>query len=507
MANEILINVGVGETRIAVTADDRLDEFHIERTAGLPDGGGRAGHSVLGNIILGRVQRVLPAMQAAFVEIGLDRAGFLGAKEARCLADLPGFQDALPEIGDCVHEGQAIFTQVIKDPIGEKGARLSANVTIPGRLLVLVPNQHGVALSRRIEDEPERQRLTAIVNSFEGQPGMVPGAGYIIRTVAVGAGEAELREDAERLAIAWRELEERKKHARVPSTLYCDLDPVARALRDCVRAETDRIVIDDAAALAEARVYAAEAMPEILDKIVFFDGADLFEVAGIEEEIESLLQPRVPLSSGGWITIETTEALTAIDVNSGSFTASSGLEETSFRINQDAAAEIGRQLRLRAIGGLVVIDFIHQSSPENIARVMQTLAMGLGRDRVPTQIAPMSEFGLVEMTRKRVRDPMVKFLTEPYRGVLAGGRVRTVPTIANEVLRQIERAARANPGRVVHCVAHPEITRWISDEAIVLKRLRERIGGRFRIEAREGWARDRFEVVAETPRVAAAAGG
>lgn len=503
MANEVLINVGPGETRVAVLNDGRLEELHIERTAGLPDGEGRAGHSVLGNIVLGRVQRVLPAMQAAFVDIGLDRAGFLGAKEARCLADLPGFQETLPQIGDCVREGEAILTQVIKDPIGEKGARLSANVTIPGRLLVLVPNQHGVAMSRRIEDEEERERLAGIVGGFEGEPGTHPGAGYIVRTVAIGAGEAELREDAERLAQAWAELEAKKKAARPPATIYCDLDPVARALRDCVGVETDRVWIDDPAALAEARAYAGEAMPEVLEKLGYYEGPALFEEAGVEAEIEALLRHRVPLSSGGWITIETTEALTAIDVNSGSFTASSGLEETSYRINQDAAAEIGRQLRLRAIGGLVVIDFIHLGDPGHIAEVLRTLAMSLGRDRVPTQISPMSEFGLVEMTRKRVRDPMAKFLTEPHRGVLSGGRVKTVATIANEFLRRIEAEGRANPGRTLNCVAHPEVARWISDEPVVLSRLRERIGCRFRIETREG-ARERFDVSVEPTRVAAA---
>lgn len=505
MANDVLINVGAGETRVAVIADGRLEEIYIERTAGLPDGEGRAGHSVLGNIVLGRVQRVLPAMQAAFVEIGLDKAGFLGAKEARCLQEIPGFRDTLPSINQCVHEGQAILVQVIKDPIGDKGARLSANVTIPGRLLVLVPNQPGVALSRRIEDPEERQRLIDVIGRFEGAPGTYPGAGYIARTVAIGAGEAELREDAERLAETWAAIEAKTRNARVPSTVYCDLDPVARFLRDCVRPDTNHILIDDAAGLAEAKAYAAEAMPEILDKIVFYDRGDLFEAWGVEEELETLLQPRVSLSCGGWITIESTEALTAIDVNSGSFTASQGLEETSFRINLDAAAEIGRQLRLRAIGGLVVIDFIHQADPENVARVLQTLAMSLGQDRIPTQISPMSEFGLVEMTRKRVRDPLAKFLTEPVRGLFSGGRVKTVATVGNELLRLIEAEARINPGRTLHCIVAPEMARWFADEPILLKRLRERIGGRFRIEAREGWPRNRFEVAVDTVSSVAAA--
>ncbi len=504
---DVLINVGPGETRVAVVDDGRLEEFHLERTAGLGDAPGRAGHSVLGNIILGRVQRVLPAMQAAFVEVGLERAGFLGAKEARCLADLPGFQtDQLPSIGACVREGEAILVQVIKDPIGDKGARLSANVTIPGRLLVLVPNQPGVALSRRIEDEAERARLTALIEGFADSAHVLKGAGYIVRTVAIGAGEAELREDAERLAQAWAELEARKREARPPATLYCDLDPIARAMRDCVDVETVRVLIDDAAAFAEARAYAAEAMPEALAKIALWtENRPLFDAFGLEGEIEALLRPRVPLSSGGWITIEGTEALTAIDVNSGSFTASTGLEETSFRINLDAAAEIGRQLRLRAIGGLVVIDFIHLGEPENVARVLQTLALSLGKDRVPTQISGMSEFGLVEMTRKRVRDPLVKFLTEPHRGSLPGGRVKTVATVANELLRRIEAEARACPGRAVTAAAHPDVVRWIGAEPVILDRLRARIGGRFRIEAREGLARDRFEVVPDPARAPAAA--
>jgi ribonuclease G len=501
MGQEVLITVGPGETRVAVLHDGRLEDFYLERTAGLGEDAGRAGHSVLGNIILGRVQRVLPAMQAAFVEVGLERAGFLGAKEARCLADLPGFHDgALPHIGKCVREGEAILVQVIKDPIGDKGARLSANVTIPGRLLVLVPNQKGVALSRRIEDEAERARLTGLIEGFAGEPGVLAEAGYIVRTVAIGAGEAELREDAERLAARWRELEAMKARAKVPSTVYCDLDPIARTLRDVVDAETDRILIDDAEALAEARAYAAEAMPEVLPKLALYTAPiPLFDAFDLEDEIEALLRPKVALSCGGWITIEGTEALTAIDVNSGSFTASTGLEETSLRINLDAAAEIGRQLRLRAIGGLVVIDFIHLNDAENIAKVLQTLALSLGADRVPTQIAPMSEFGLVELTRKRVRDPLVKFLTEPHRGSLPGGRVKTVATAANEFLRAIERAARAEPGAMLLARANPEIVRWIEAEPVLLTRLAARIGARVRLEPREGLARDRFDIAAAAP--------
>lgn len=503
MPKIIQINVGPGETRVAVTGDSRLEEFYVERTAGLEDPSGRAGHSVLGNIILGRVQRVLPAMQAAFVEIGLERAGFLGAKEARCLADLPGFRDALPDISDCVHEGEAILVQVIKDPIGEKGARLSANFTLPGRLLVLVPHQKGVALSRRIEDDAERTRLTQLVEAIGARPGALKDAGYIVRTVATGASEAELIEDTERLAAEWRELEARRAAARPPATLYCDLDPIARTLRDCVDADVTQVLIDDAAALEEARAYAAEAMPDVLP-LIALSPQPLFD-ADTEGQIEQLLNPRVALASGGWITIECTEALTAIDVNSGSFTASTGLEETSLRINLDAAAEIARQLRLRAIGGLVIIDFIHLGECENIAKVLQVLALGLGCDRVPTQIAPMSEFGIVQLTRKRVRDPLVRFLTEPARSCLPGGRIKTATTIANEFLRRIEREALANPGRTIDAAAHPEIAAFVSATPELCARLRARIGARFRIRARDGLARDRFDCAVEQAQAATTA--
>jgi ribonuclease G len=247
MRKEILINAGAGEIRVALVEDGKLQELFLERIIGLDDGplkkriGGRHGHSLIGNIILGRVQRVLPGMQAAFVDVGLDRAGFLGAREARCLADLPGFDDErAPKISDCVHEGEEILVQVVKDPIGEKGARLSANVTIPGRLLVLVPNQPGIALSRRIEDEEERARLIALGEAMIGEANgtLVPGAGYIVRSAAIGARLVDFKEDAERLAEAWRPVMARRQSSSAPATLYHDLDPVERTMRDEVDAST-----------------------------------------------------------------------------------------------------------------------------------------------------------------------------------------------------------------------------------------------------------------------------
>lgn len=504
MAKDVLINIGAAEIRVAVVEDGRLQELFLERLIGSDDGtvrrrGGRCGQSLIGNIILGRVQRVLPGMQAAFVDIGLDRAGFLGAREARCLAGLPAFEEErAPKIGDCVREGEEIIVQAVKDPIGDKGARLSANVTIPGRLLVMVPNQPGVALSRRIEDESERARLQALTKAMlaEANGALVPGAGYIVRSAATGAALSDLREDAERLAEAWRPVMEKRKQARAPVTLYHDLDPIERTMRDEVHAQTRRVLIDDNAAMQAALAYCRRAMPEAESKIELFSGpGTLFECYGIEDEIARLTEPRVPLPSGGWITIEATEALTTVDVNSGSFTEAAGLEETSLRVNLEAADEIGRQLCLRGIGGLVVADFIHLNEPENIQTVLDVLAASLSRDHTPTQISGMSEFGLVEITRKRVRDPLMKLMTECCHTCHGHGRNRTAESVALDIIRQVERTAAALPGKSIAVRAAPDVVRWLMvHEDDVRSGLARRGAPRVSFEPRAEFQREGFDV-------------
>jgi ribonuclease G len=534
MSKEILINAGAGEIRVAVIEDGRLYELFLERTIGRDDGtarrrnGAQGGHSLIGTIVLGRVQRVLPGMQAAFVDIGLDRAGFLGAREARCLAELPGFEltasarapapacapgtvalngdvtaieeRAAPRIGDCVHEGEEIVVQVVKDPIGEKGARLSANVTLPGRVLVLVPNQQGVALSRRIDDEGERVRLSALCAQMlaEGQGRLAPGAGYIVRSAAIGAELTDLREDAERLGEAWLPVANKRKVARAPATLHQDLEPIARMMRDEVDAATTRVLIDDTEALAAARAYCRRAMPEAEDKLELFQGAGmLFDDYDLEDEIEGLSSPRVPLDSGGWITIEATEALTAIDVNSGSYTEATGLEETSLRVNLEAAEEIGRQLRLRGVGGLIVVDFIHAGEKANVDKVLKALHASLARDRTPAQISPMSEFGLVEITRKRTRDPLVRLVTEGCRICRGRGRVRSCESVALEILHRVEREARRRPGAAVVVRASPEVIYWLDSHGDELRpALARRNLPRLVFEPRPEFAREGFDVLA-----------
>src|SRR6185295_6731647 len=298
-----------------------------------------------------------------------------------------------------------------------------------------------IALSRRIEDEAERARLTELGNTMIAQSNgaLTPGGGYIVRSAAIGADLPDLREDAERLAESWRPVQEKRQNARVPATLYHDLDPIERTMRDEVDAQTSRVLIDDREALQAAQAYCRRAMPEAENKLELFSGpGPLFDSYGLDDEIARLTEPRVPLPSGGWITIEGTEALTAVDVNSGSYTEATGLEETSLRVNLEAAEEIGRQLRLRGIGGLVVIDFIHLNEPENIQRVLDVLGASLSRDRTPTQISGMSEFGLVEITRKRVRDPLVKLMTECCHPCHGRGRRRTTESVALDIVRQVE---------------------------------------------------------------------
>ena len=505
MGREVLINAGAAETRVALVEDGKLQELFFDRMIGLDEvpirkrGTGRHGHSLVGNIVLGRVQRVLPGMQAAFVDIGLERAGFLGAREARCLADLPGYDEERgPKIGDCVREGEEIVVQVIKDPIGEKGARLSANVTVPGRLAVLVPNTPGIALSRRIEAPEERERLLTMGERMiaEGSETLVAGAGYILRTATVDASFEDLREDAERLAEAWRPVMSRRQQAVAPALLYQDLDPIERTMRDLVRADTIRILIDDPASLEAARAYCRRAMPEAEEKVSHFTGpGQIFDLYDLEDEIQRLVEPKVPLPGGGWITIETTEALTAVDVNSGSFTQSTGLEETSVSVNVEAAEEIGRQVRLRGIGGLIVVDFIHMSEQQNIERVLDILKESISKDHTPTQVSPMSEFGLVEITRKRVRDPLVKLMSECCRNCSGQGRKRTRDSVAIEVLRSVEREASAAPGKAILVRASPEIVQWLSERDEEIRAALARRGApRVYFESNDAFAREGFDV-------------
>ncbi|HUO99404.1 MAG TPA: Rne/Rng family ribonuclease [Rhizomicrobium sp.] len=478
MSQEIFINVGVAEVRVAVVTEHELQALSSTRILG-----GEAATTLVGDIVLGRVVRVVPAVQAAFVEIGHERAGFLGAREARVLQlHAPGE----PSIGELVHEGEKVLVQIVKDPIGDKGARLTAAVTTPGRYCVLTPYQVGAALSRRIEDEAERRRLSAMAEEILAGS----GCGCILRTAAIGITAAELRDDLDRLRLEWEATVAAAGVSDAPATLHRDLGPIERALRDMVHDDTRKILIDEPRALERARDYCRRAMPHVENRLSLFCGpGGLFD--DLESDIDGLMQPRVRLACGGWITFEATEALTAVDVNSGSFSRSSALEDTGLTVNLEAATEIGRQVRLRGVGGLIVIDFIHMREPEHVAAVLEALSQGLSRDSTPFNIGPLTSFGLIEVTRKRVREPLVDHWSEPCPQCGGLGHVRRVEAAAMEAIRRIERAARAAPGKPLELHAAPEVVRWLDEEGAIAALARSL---RLEIIAEASFPRERFEV-------------
>lgn len=448
MTDEILVNVGLLDTRIALLDDGRLAELIFAP----------AGESAMvGRLYLGRVTHVANGVQAAFVDIGLDRSGFLPARDARYANGASGGDS--PRIGEAVHEGQAVLVQVTKEPIGDKGPRLTTDITLPGRHLVLAPWRRGVSISRRIDDEPERDRLAAAV------AGLGDEGGLILRTAAVGADADELRDEAARLIEGWNDIAARLDTSEPPVCIEAGIDPVCAALRDHMAPDVQRVVVDDGAALGRLRDYCAGALPWAVDRLQRHQGpAPLFDSYDIEGDIDEALQPRVPLPSGGAIVIEATEALTAIDVNSGRYTAGVDAEETALRTNLEAAEEIAWQLRLRDIGGIVVVDFMRMNGEGNVNRVLETFGQTLTHDRAPIRVAGMSELGLVEMTRRRVREPLAHLLTEPVPDIAAGGRQPTVAAVTSDLLRRAEAEAAALPGRPLLIAAAPEIIDRLGDD-------------------------------------------
>jgi ribonuclease G len=468
MAADLFINVSPGEVRIAEMRDGKLEALRIEPLLGQEA-------RPLGDIILGRVSRVVPAMEAGFVEIGMERAGFLPLRDAKLLAR-GGKEDA--RISDCVREGESVLVQVTREPFAEKGAQLSAGIALPGRFLVMTPGKPGIAISRKIENDARREEL---LRQGEALRAEIPDAGFIFRTAAGDASRHELAADARELAQVWQEIFDKRKAARPPMVLYSDLGPLERALRDMAN-DVTRILIDDAAALETARVYCRKVMPDIEARLALAP-RDLFTREGLEDEIAALSSSRVELPGGGWITIEPTQALTAMDVNSGSFTESGGRDETSLAVNLQAAAEIGRQLRLRDIGGLIVVDFIQLENDERARRIVAALKDSLSADGAASRLSPMSEFGIVAIARQR------RGLHQTAACMACGGTGRTQDAAAQaqEILRMIEREAAANPGAELLVTAAPPVADWFAaHQGEVREALTRRGAGRVRFETGAG---------------------
>lgn len=379
-----------------------------------------------------------------------------------------------------MREGESVLVQVTRDPFAQKGAQLSAAIALPGRFLVLTPGRPGVTVSRRIADEGRRAELAALGESLLAN---MSGAGFIVRTAALEASPDDLAEDAGALSEIWCGIEEKRKAARPPLVLYRDLGPIERALRDLMTGDVVRVAIDDAASLEKARAYCSKAMPHMAGR---FEGAppSLFEREGLEDEIAGLSSPRVDLPSGGFLTIEATQALTAVDVNSGRFVQSGGREETSLAVNLEAAAEIGRQLRLRDIGGLIVVDFIQLDDAAHAARVAAALEKSLASDRAPVRVSPMGDFGIVAITRKRRGPPLAWRDSMACPACEGMGRAPSPGAKAQEILRALEREAAANPGAALLVTAAPAVADWFAAHADEVGRaLAKRGAGRVRFES------------------------
>lgn len=490
----LLINVSPTETRVALLEDGRPVEVYIDRDR---DKG------CAGNIYLGKVVRVLPGMQAAFVEVGLERTGFLYVNDA-VLTGSPTEGEAAPRpprgkpvanIADVVSQGQEVLVQVEKEPLGTKGARLSRHLSLPGRYLVFLPFTDHVGVSTRIEDDAERERLREVV------AGLAPaGAGFIIRTAAEGVEPDALVRDAEILIRLWRDVEARSAKGAVPRLVFEDLDISLRLTRDLFSQHLREVVVDHAATAERLRSFIGSfATTEETRVVLYGDSEPLFERYGVEAHIQRALQPRVPLPSGGSVVIEEAEALTVVDVNSGRYVGESSLEETITQINLEAVEEVAHQLRFRNIGGIIIIDLIDMNEEANREKVLAALEEHLRRDKVKTTVVRMSELGLVEMTRKRVRDSLGRALSESCPYCEGRGVVKSLATLSAEMLRSVKGTLADHRGaRVVLHVA-PELAAHVREaQRRHVEALEGQYGAEIAVVEEAGAHRERWRLVVES---------
>ena len=486
---EIFVNVTPRETRAALVENGSTQELYIERA-------GRRG--LVGNLYRGRISRVLPGMQAAFVDIGLVRTAFLHAGDIARPASAAAESGAPPieEIGKLVLPGQDLLVQVLKDPLGTKGARLTTAVSLPSRFLVYMPSGRGVGVSARIEDSATRERLRASVIELAGSAGDA-GGGYIVRTAAVRAPPEALRADMLYLARLWEHL--RQEQLRVPaaSLVHAELPLAARMLRDELAPDVRRVLVDDAGEYARLREFAGAFMPEAVERIEQYSGArPLFELHGVEAEITRACERQVPLQSGGYIVIDQTESMTTIDVNTGAFVGSRNPEDTVFRTNLEAAVAVARQLRLRNLGGIIVIDFIDMQDDGHREQLLAAFQVALAGDRAQTQVAAGAPLGLVAMTRKRTRESLEHLLCEPCQTCQGRGFVRSVETVCYEIYREALRQGAQFQVRELVILAHPEVVeRMLDEEALVLADLEQRLGRPVRLQAEALHSIEQFDIV------------
>ncbi len=487
MSTEILINASFHEARAAVVEEGMLQELFLERPS-------RRG--LISNIYKGRVSRVLPGMQAAFIDIGLERTAFLHASDIhdRRHADTGIEPPRTENIRTLVAEGDEILVQVVKDPLGTKGARLTTYITLPSRFLVFMPQGGGVGVSARIENENERERLRAAV-----QAGALPNdsAGFIVRTAAEVANDEALLSDMVYLRRLWEFIRQKGLRTQPGQLVHADLPLHLRILRDLLRPDVDRVLIDSADAYREMAEFAAAFMPDASRKLeLYTEARPLFELHHVEEEIQKALDRKVPLKSGGYVIIDQTEAMTTIDINTGAFVGHRNLEETIFRTNLEAAVAIARQLRLRNLGGIIIIDFIDMEESEHRRQVIQALERALAGDHVKTSISSVSPLGLVEMTRKRTRESLEHVLCQACPTCEGRGFVKTAETVCYEVFREIQRQARQFECQQLMVLAHQDvIERLLDEESTALGELELSTGKPIRLQTEALYTVDQYDVV------------
>ncbi|RPI77245.1 MAG: Rne/Rng family ribonuclease [Desulfobacteraceae bacterium] len=479
MSTELIINSRSQETRVALIENGVVVELHIER---------KTGQELIGNIYKGKVVRVLPGMQAAFVDIGLERSGFLYVSDVhkdllkveKTLisnnlesenGDEPvqgfeqsenvAYEEVTFHIEDLLREGQDIMVQISKEPLGTKGARLTSHISLPGRHLVLMPTVNHVGISRRIEDAAERERLKILIHDIRPD-----NAGFIVRTVSEGTDKEKFRSEMDFLLKLWDNIQDRMAKNPSPGLLHKDLNISLRSVRDLFTREVDHLIIDSKEEYDHVMQFIETFTPSLKHSIRLYDGVyPIFDTYGIEMEISRALEKKIWLKSGGYIIIELTEALTAIDVNTGSYVGTRNLEETILKTNLEAVKEIAYQLRLRNIGGLIVIDFIDMEKKANRDRVFTALKEALSKDKAKTHIVRMSELGLIEMTRKRTRENLSRLLCEPCFYCAGRGTLKSKKTICYEIIRDIERELTGSKSADdIYIHVNPEIENILKEE-------------------------------------------
>jgi len=487
MSTEILINSTPSETRVALVENGMLQEVWLER----------ASHTgYIGNIYKGVVSRVLPGLQAAFVDIGLERTAFLHARDMVRHDPVTASDGAPPEplISSLLRPGDQLAVQVIKDPLGSKGARLTTNISIPSRFLVLLPDSDVVGISARIEDDFERARLKQLVHTLRDS---TQHQGYIVRTNAEGVNDFALSADMVYLSKVWQAISERAAEAPPATCIFEDLSLSTRALRDLMHEDVERLRVDSPDVLHAAREFARRFLPDWLERIEEYSGdRPIFDLFGVEDEIENALRKSVPLKSGGYLVFDQTEAMTTIDVNTGGYVGHRTLEETIYKTNLEAAQTIARQLRLRNLGGIIIIDFIDMNDPEHKRQVIQSFQRALERDHVKTTVSEISSLGLVEMTRKRTTESLERRLCVPCPLCEGRGTIKSTETVCLEIFREIMRSSRQFDASKLMVLASSQVVERILDEqSRTVAELEELIGKTIGFQREDQYSPEQYDVV------------